>query len=212
MAHGKIIKCQDHALQILIILPGCVAFYKFPAFFAKLFLILSGYFRIQILDQLLYHILSEKLHLSFIPQTEIRVEIYGMKIIPDNRKAEAVNGRDLCMVDQSQLFLQVHIVRAAFYLFLNCLPDPLLHLTGSCIGKGHHQQMIDIHRRVLIANHGNDALYQYCCFSRTGCRRYQDISVSQINDLLLFLRPSYCCHLFRSPPPFSSRYPPAYIP
>ena len=114
-----------------------------------------------------------------------------MKMLPNHRKAEAVDGGDLRAVDQGRLTLQMHVLRPVFQLLFNGSPDPFLHLRGRGLCKCNDQETVHIHRMVRICQDPDDPLHQHRCFSRACCRGYQDIPVPQFDHLFLFLGPLY---------------------
>lgn len=90
-------------------------------------------------------------------------------------------------------------VLGIFFTFcLNGSPDTLPHLRRRCLRKCHNQKPVDINRILRIKNSLDNTCHKHRCFSRSRCRRDENIPVSEINDVLLFLRPF---HLIAPPFP-----------
>ena len=141
------------------------------------------------------HTLLHQLKFPFVchPKAGIKPDI--VKIVPDDKEAEAVNGSDLCVVKKRGLLLQMSIIRLLFQLYIDGVPDPLSHLRSGGIGKGHHKKSVNIDRLLLIQDHLNNALHQNSSLSGPRRRRYQNIAITKVNYLLLLFCKLYChCH------------------
>ncbi len=148
-------------------------------------------FSVGLLQKFLHRILFQQTHLSFIRDPEARIQVYGMKIIPDHIEAEAVNRGDLRPGHQRLLSLKPLVPRVFLKSGKKRLPDPLLHLPCRRSRKGGNQQPVHIHRMSLISNQRQDPLHQHRCLAGTcGCR-HQKIFPSGIDHLFLIFRP---CH------------------
>ena len=114
-----------------------------------------------------------------------------MKMIPDHRQTETVDRRDRRTVDQRCLSLQIRISRICLQHFFDRFPNPFFHLRCRSLGKGHDQKPVHIHRMFPIRQHLDDPFYEDCGFTRSCCRRYKNIPVSQVDHFLLFFCPFY---------------------
>ena len=110
-------------------------------------------------------------------------------------KTKAINRRNLRMMDQCCLSFQVSVTRIRLQSLFQRLSDSLTHLSRSCIGESHDQQTVNIHRMIRIRHHLDDPLYQNRSFTTACCCRYQKVTATSINDLLLFRCPCHARHL-----------------
>ena len=79
-------------------------------------------------------------------------------MIPDHRQAETVNRRNLRIVYQSGLLLEMLVTRVFFQFLLNGIADTFLHLRRRCLRKCYDQQ--PIYRAFILREHGNNAFHQ----------------------------------------------------
>ena len=127
-------------------------------------------FLIPFLQKLCQHILLHQLQLTLICDPEGRIQPDIVKIIPDNKETEAVNGRDLCIVEKSALLLQMLIFRILKQRPFYGKADPLPHFCRRSTGKGHHQKPVNIDRCFLPGDHPYDPLNQHRCLTAS-CSR-----------------------------------------
>ena len=120
-------------------------------------------------------------------------------MVPDNIKAEAVNGGDLGIMDQRQLLKQMGISRIIIHSGGKSLGNPLPHLGRRRIGKGNHKEPVDIHRMLPVAYHLYDPFHQYRRFSAACRRRDQKRTAPVLDGGALGRRPFRRAHIFPSP-------------
>ena len=110
-----------------------------------------------------------------------------MKMVTQQEHTVAVDRRNLCIVDQCSLPLQVFILRMLCLCLQQGCMDPFAHFRCRRTRKGHNEQPVDIDR-ILARDPGQDALYQNCRLTASRRSRYQYIFISRLDDLLLILR------------------------
>ena len=137
----------------------------------------------------------QKGQLPLIPDTEGRIYVQAVIMAADDIQAEAVNGGNLCLGDQGCLEPQMLVLRTFLQLLLHCGAYPLPHLSRSCIGKRHYQQLVNIQGTVSFAYHPDDTFHQHGRLTAARCRGHQKVPVSAVYNLLLFTGPIHC-HLF----------------
>ena len=81
-----------------------------------------------------------------------------MKMIADNEQTETVDRRDLGVVQQRGLLLQMLVFRLPNEFFSDRTADPLPHFRRRRIGKGHDKKPVNIHRMRPVADHLYDPL------------------------------------------------------
>jgi len=186
ITHGEFIQSQNLFFQPLFLSRRREIFHTgkkvFPAF------------RKIILQHLRQDILHEKLDFPVIRHTEIRIQVNFVKMVPDNIKAEAVNGGDLGIMNQRQLLEQMGISRIIIHSGGKSLGNPLPHLGRRRIGKGNHKEPVDIHRMLPVAYHLYDPFHQYRRFSAACRRRYENAAAPGIDGRLL-IRCKCHCHV-----------------
>ena len=113
--------------------------------------------------------------------------------------AEAVDRRDLRMVDQDALLLQVFILRAFRKAGGQCRCQTVLHFSRRCPRKGHNEQAVDIYGMHRVRDHADDPFHEDCRFTRSG-RRGDKQTAAAVIDHFPLLRCPFPCHRL---PPFS---------
>ena len=191
ITHGKLIHPENQFRQHLIAFSGGKTLHKTVKTFGSLL--------ITALKHLFCHILFQQFDLARICRAESGIQIDSVKIVPDHIRAESVNRRDLCVVDQRLLSLQMFIFWILFQIILHSFRQSLPHLSGCCPGKCHDQQLIDIDGMIFSGQFSQDSFYQNSGLTGSCRRTDQDISVPQFNDLLLFRCPLH----FHLPSPLS---------
>ena len=135
ITHGKLIHPENQFRQHLIAFSGGKTLHKTVKTFGSLL--------VTALKHLFCHILFQQFDLALICRAESGIQIDGVKIVPDHIRAESVNRRDLCVVDQRLLSLQMFIsdpVPDNSPQLPSVSPSSLRLLPGKC----HDQQLIDI--------------------------------------------------------------------
>ena len=181
ITHGKFIHAKDQFRQHFITFSGGKTLHK-AVKTSRPFLIIA-------LKHLFCHILFQQFDLALICRAESGIQIDGMKIVSDHIRAESVDRRDLRVVDQRLLSLQVFIFRILFQIIFHRFRQSLPHLSGCCPGKCHDQQLVDIDGMIFSGHFPQDSFYQNSSLTGSCRSTDQDISVPQFNDLLLFRRP-----------------------
>ena len=112
-----------------------------------------------VLQHLLHHIRPQKGQLSFIPNPETGVNVQSMIMVPNQVQAEAVDGGNLGLGNQSRLKPQMLILRLFGQFPVNGGPDSLPHLGRRRVGEGHHQKLVNAQRVFPLADHLDDPLH-----------------------------------------------------
>ena len=182
MAHGKIENLPDQFCSLLIISAGTEGADKTN----KIAVIFRAVF---FLEHPVHHILAEQLQFSFFCDAVTGIQTDPLKIILNDVIAESVNRRDLRMMNQYALPLQVLIFRIRGKFLFQRILQSAAHLSGCRSGERHHEQPVDIHRMVRIRHHTDNPFDEHGRFAGTRCRRNQKTSPAVINDFFLFLSP-----------------------
>ena len=103
------------------------------------------------------------------------------------------------MVYECILTVQICIAGLLHHARLDCFCNTFPHLCGCRFRECHDKQAVDIHRVFLIQHLLYDTLYEHCCLATAGCRRDEQVTAPQVNDLLLLLGP---CYTHRQPSSF----------
>ena len=111
-----------------------------------------------------------------------------MKMISDHKETETVYRRDLCIVQQRHLPLQMLILRLSDQTLPYRSADPLTHLCRRRIRKRHDQKSVNIYGMSGITYHFHDTFYQHRRLARSGRRRHQQITAVRIDHHLLLFR------------------------
>ena len=138
ITHRSIIKLQHMFLQSFIRFSWRIAFHKCSKIFLS--------FCIMILKKLLQHIFLQKLQFTLICSPVTRIQSDQMKIISDHIGAKAVNGSDLCRMDQRHLSLQMLIIRIFSQCLIQSTFDTFPHLSRCRPCKCHDQKTVNVHR------------------------------------------------------------------
>ena len=181
ITHGKFIHPKNQFRQHFIAFSGGKALHKTVKTFGSLLVIA--------LKHLFCHILFQQFDLALIRCAKSGIQIDSVKVIPDHIRTESVDCRDLCVVDQRLLSLQMFIFRILFQIIFHRFRQSLPHLSGCCPGKCHDQQLVDIDGTIFSGQFSQDSFYQNSSLTGSCRSTDQDISVPQFNDLLLFRRP-----------------------
>ena len=96
-----------------------------------------------------------------VADLEIRVDLYELKLIPDQRLAEGMNRRYLHQVDSVQGVLNA----GQLPVLQQPLPDSFLHFRGRRGRKGNDQKAL---RLGAVLQHLNDPLHHHRRFSAGG--------------------------------------------
>jgi len=153
----------------------------------------------RVLQKLFHHIRLEHLHLTLIRHAESRVKTNLVEIVTDDKQAERVNRRNLGIVYQRRLSLQMLVLRIFFQLLRHCPADTLTHLRRRGRGECHNQKPVNVDRVAVVCYHLYDALHQHRSLTASGSCRYKDIAVPGVNNPLLVGRKMHCHHCT---PPF----------
>ena len=73
-----------------------------------------------------------------------------MKVIPDDIGTKSIDRRDLGIMDQCCLLLQMFIVRIFVQCLIDRIGDSLFHFSCRRSCKCHDQKPVDIHRPFWI--------------------------------------------------------------
>ena len=186
--HG--IEVRDHLLQA----PVVTARTEIGGAFQK------GRIRLLIafLQKAVQDIRGHELALCLVHDPEIRIQIDLAEIIPQQIAAEAVDGRDLGVVDQSLLPAQMGVGRILPQAVRDGPGDTLPHLGGRRPGKSNDQQAVYVQRTLSFADHADDPLHQNGRLAAAGCRGDQYIMVTGFQDPCLFFS-KLDCHDFLLP-------------
>ena len=109
-----------------------------------------------------------------------------MEVLPQQGRAEAVNGADARAGQQHLLPLQPEIVGVGGDPFGQGGAQPLFHFRRCRPGKGDDQHPVDIDRMLRIGNPPDDAFHQHGGFSRAGGCGYQQCAAARFDALALF--------------------------
>ena len=107
------------------------------------------------------HVLAQQLHFRLIRHPEARIQTDQVKMAAQYLQTEAVDRRDLRVVDQYELALQVFIVRLLLRPHLKRIPDPLAHLCRRRIRKRHDEEPVNIHRMHRRSHHLQNTSHQH---------------------------------------------------
>ena len=181
LAHCLFIQSEYDILYL------CIALDK-PAHLCHLHKLL-GRLGVFFLKQLLHDIGFDKPKFALRAHAVRRLDAGAVKIILNHHTAETVYRGYLRHRNEHQLPLQLLILR----LFLECVLErplePLFHLCRRRPCKSHDKKFVNIDRVVSVQNPGQNPFHQHCRLAGARCRRHKNITISQINDLLLLLRP-----------------------
>ena len=110
--------------------------------------------------------------------------------------AAAGSGKTAVLVERiiKRIMDPVHpidIDRLLVVTFTNAAAAEMRERIGNAIEKCHYQKSVNIQRILLVCNAFDNTLYQNRRLTGTCCRRYQNVAVTKINDILLFCCPFY---------------------
>ena len=175
--HGKIIEFQRLLFHRVI-----------PAAHAEIFHTVQEsriFFRVSVLYHVRQHICPQKFKFPFLRNPKTGIQADGVKLVSQNEKAETVYGRDLGIIQQCGLPLQMLVAGIQGQPVVQGTADPLPHLGSRRIGKSHHQQSVDIHRVLPIADHLHDPFHQNRRLAGSRRRSNKKITVPYLYDLSL---------------------------
>ena len=161
VTHGKVVEPAHDVLHRVI-----------PAARAEVlhgkqkFRILRG---VLLLQHLREHIRLQQLHLSLVPDPEARIQSDRVKLVAQDRQTEAVDRRDLRVVEQRCLPLQMLVFGVGRQSVIDRIADTLAHLSRRRACEGHDQKPVNVDRMLLITDHFYDPFYQNRRLARTGC-------------------------------------------
>jgi hypothetical protein len=192
LALNKAVQPQNQVLQrhILAIVPE--ALHQSQECLRSLFI----FFLKQIFD----HFQLDQTAFCFVPDPETGVQIDDMEVFTDYADAKRMQCADGGL--GQKVHLSPEVLAAAITVGLPVAglvvvqrlcqggADPLTHLAGCGIGKGHNQQAVNVH--AVLQDQLQNTFHQNRSLARTGSCCYQQIAVSGINCRLLFRRP--LCH------------------
>ena len=145
---------------------------------------------IVLFDGFLCNILLQHGNLALAAQTEICRNLQQLEIGTNQIQTEGVDGTDVCRRQQGALAHQVGISRILGNQLGQPRLNPLLHLLGGGIGKGHHQNPIGINRMLPVGQDFDDPLNQYRRLAAARRRRHQHGASPTGNCLLLRRSPA----------------------
>ena len=170
---------------------------------------------IMVFQQLLHHVSLQQHQFSLVADAESRVQVQAAEMLPDQVQAKAVDGGNLRIGHQRRLYLQMGIFRPFLQPLFNGLENPFPHFRRGGIGKGHHQQLVQICRIRRVGNQLQNPFHQHRGFSAAGGGGHQQIPIAGLDHLFLFFRPVHCrsssprgfpvSSPFSSPPPMRSQ-------
>ena len=138
------------------------------------------------------HLAQRKLFIlravAFVEHAEIRQNAELVEIFTHQIAAEAVDGADLCRLQQ-QLLLPQPQAAAARLLFLQRGVDFFFHLRRGGAGKGDDHQLVGRALVFFIGQAADDPLHQNGGFARPGGGADQKRALPPVDRLLLFSRP-----------------------
>ena len=138
MTHGEIKQALYHRNEIVLPSARCITLHQMD----KILFGGSVFF----FQHLLHHILHHQGAFAGIQNTESRIQIDIRKIVPHHIQTEAVNGRDLRIMQKCRLTVHTQILRMLRHIFRDGFADTLAHLCRRCLCKRHDQHTVDIHR------------------------------------------------------------------
>ena len=168
---------QDQVFQLMVIGPGAEPFRAGQK--GRVLL------RVLFLQKVLQHIGRKEPALGLVDLPEAGIQVDLTEIIAQKEGEKAVHGRDLGIVQEDLLPLQMGVGRIPLQSLRDRLPDPLPHLLRGGLGEGHDQEPVDIQGPVALADQADDPLDQNSRLAAAGGRRDQYVVVSCIEDLLL---------------------------
>ena len=126
--------------------------------------------------------------LLFTGQTEFRVYVQCLDMLANQPLAEGMEGADIRPREQHHLSFQLggsFGIRGCCYFFFQRSFNAFAHFGSRRIGKGHHQQLVNI--QFPFDKLADNTLYQHLGFAGPGGSRYQNIPATLINGFLLIL-------------------------
>ena len=148
------------------------------------------------LQHFLHHVRPHQGQLPLVADAESRIDLQTAVMVADQIQTKAVDGGNLRLWNQRPLQPQMLVVRADGQQLVHRRTDPLPHLRSRRVGKGHHQQLVDVEGMLALTDHADDPFHQHRRLAGARRRGYQQIPVAAVDHLLLFLSPFHC-HLSR---------------
>ena len=145
--------------------------------------------RVGVFQQLLHHVGFHERELSLLRDPKARLQFRKITVGVHEVGAEAVDRRDLRVMDELGLPVQMLVVRVFLQRVGNRPRDPLLHLAGRRLRECHDQQLIDVHRMFRVQKKGQDAGDKNRRLAAAGRGRNEDIGSARVDDALLFICP-----------------------
>ena len=149
------------------------------------------FFRILFLQKVLQDLSGDHAALRGFDLSESRIQIYITEIIAQQKCKKAVHGRDLRIMQQDLLPLQMGIGWIQGKSLGQGLADPLPHLRSSCSGKGHNEQAVYIQRMLSFTHQPYDPLHKNSGLAAAGRCRHQYVMITCVQHLLLNRRKLY---------------------
>ena len=110
-------------------------------------------------------------------------------MLPNHAQTETVDRRDLRVMDQSRLHLEVSVIRMFGKPLLNRRADSLSHLRRRRFRERHHKKTVNIERFLPLRHKLDDSLDEDGGLSASRCRTHEQIFSPAFNHLLLLSRP-----------------------
>ena len=122
------------------------------------------------------------------------IDIYFIKIPPDNGLTEGVKGRDVGRWHQRQLpFCHCRVFFGQFSG--QCRRNPLPHFSSSRLCKGNDQHFRYVHRICPVQKPAYDTFNEHSRLTASGSRRQQQCLAPAVDGFLLFMSPCHAYHL-----------------
>ena len=137
------------------------------------------------LDELVQRIAAQQFFFGVIHLPAAGVQADVTEIVAQKKTAEAVNRRDLRVVQKRFLTLQVPVVRFFFKAVRNSSANSPAHFRRGCPRERHDKKPVDIERLFSLADHPDDAFDKDGCFAAARRRRDQNTMISGIQHLCL---------------------------
>ena len=147
---------------------------------------------VALFQKILHCVLTHKVGLGLVHLPKARIHVDLAEIVPQKKGKETVHGRDLRIMKKRLLPLQVDVVGILFDLFCDRRADPLAHLGRRRFRERDHQETVDVHRVLSLADHSDDPLDKHCRLAAPGRRRDQNIMFSRLQNPGLLLGKLYC--------------------
>ena len=155
-------------------------------------------------QNLLQNIRRKELQLALLADPKSRLQIRPVAVISDKPAAEAVDRRDLRVVDQRALPLQMRVFGVFFEGFADCPPDAFFHLRRGRAGEGDYKEPVDIAGFLRVGQVRENAPHEDGGLAAPRRCAHENIIIPPVNHHPLLICP---CHAHSFAPLSKNRFP-----